>query len=65
MTDVIVEGRGFQYVEHLTSVDFSDDEMDNYQRLDENEDLINSISNDNSNVRCKFGTHANYAIVDA
>lgn len=65
VTDVIVEGKGFQYVDHLTSADYSDEEMDNYQRLEENEDLMNSISNANENARCRFGTPGNYAIVDA
>jgi hypothetical protein len=39
VTDVIVEGKGYQYVEHMTSVDFSDEEMDNYVRLEENDEL--------------------------
>lgn len=65
VTDVIVEGKGFQYVSHLTAADLSDEELEGQNRLDENEVLTEQLANDYANARCRFGTPANYAIVDA
>ena len=65
VTDVIVEGKGFQYIDPKFSSDFSDEEMDYYTRIEDSEELKNDINNDNSLVRCRFGTPANYAIVEA
>lgn len=65
VTDVIVEGKGFQYVQHYTAADLSDDELQDQKRLDENEVLTQQLASDTSTARCRFGTPANYAIVDA
>lgn len=65
VTDVIVEGKGFQYISHLTISDVDDDDLQGQSRLEENEVLSAQLSSDATNARCRFGTPGNYAIVDA
>jgi IPT/TIG domain len=65
VTDVIVEGKGFQYVQHYTAADLSDDDLQDQKRLEENEVLTQQLASDTATARCRFGTPANYAIVDA
>jgi len=43
----------------------SDEELESQVTQEENEDLNEEKQQDIANARCRFGTPANYAIVDA